>query len=256
MADVVSNASPAVRNAAKTSTIERILWWLALLTIVLGGARIAATYSVLSITYDEPAHIAAGMQLIDKHEFTYERLHPPLSRIAVALGPYIAGYRSQNGGDMWIEGRRMFYGKGAHPETELLVLARLGVLPFFVIALAAIWMWTSRYIGRAPAALAVILLGNLPVFLAHFGLATTDAVFTATFVAAFFSFLLWLERTTIPRGLALGLTFALAVSAKLSALLFLPATCGAVLAHRWICDGEGWRAREFLIAWRGWLVSF
>jgi 4-amino-4-deoxy-L-arabinose transferase-like glycosyltransferase len=150
----------------------------------------------------------------------------------------------------------MFYGKGAHPETELLVLARLGVLPFFVIALVAIWMWTSRYIGRAPAAIAVILLGNLPVFLAHFGLATTDAVFTAAFVAAFFSFLLWLERPTIPRGLALGVAFALAVSAKLSALLFLPAACGAVLAHRWISDGEGWRAREFLIAWRGWLVSF
>lgn len=256
MTEAATITPPRLERDPGVVGIARPLWWGALLTMLLGLARIASGYDAISVTFDEPAHIAAGMQLLDKSEFTYERLHPPLSRIAVALGPYIAGYRSQNGGDMWIEGRRIFYGKGAHPETELLVLARVGVLPFFVVALAAIWMWTSRYVGRAPAALAVILLGNLPVFLAHFGLATTDAVFTATFVVAFFAFLLWLDRPTIPRGLALGVAFALAVSTKLSALLFLPAACGAVLAHRWICDRGSWSAREFQIAWSGWLVSF
>ena len=53
------------------------------------------------------------MQLLDKDEYTYEPLHPPLARIAEALGPYLAGYHSQNGGDMWIEGRRIFYAKSA-----------------------------------------------------------------------------------------------------------------------------------------------
>jgi hypothetical protein len=255
MTEAATVMTPSLERDPGVAGIARPLWWGALLTVVLGLARIVSGYEAVSVTFDEPAHIAAGMQLLDKAEFTYERLHPPLSRIAVALGPYIAGYRSQNGGDMWIEGRRIFYGTGAHPETELLVLARLGVLPFFVIGLAAIWVWTSRFVGPTHAALAVILLGNLPVFLAHFGLATTDGVFTATFVAAFFSFLLWLERPTIPRGLALGVAFALAVSTKLSALLFLPAACGAILAHRFICDRQSWSVREFLTAWRGWLVS-
>src|SRR4051794_40296134 len=235
MADVVSNASPAVRNAAKTSTIERILWWLALLTIVLGGARIAATYSVLSITYDEPAHIAADMQLIDKHEFTYERLHPPLARIAVALGPYIAGYRSQNGGDMWIEGRRLFYGNG-HPDYEILTLARIGILPFFVAGLVLVWAWSARYVGPVEGALAVILLGNIPVVLAHSGLATTDAPFACTFLGAFFSFLLWIERPSPLRGRVLGVAAALALCTKLSTFLFLPTACGAVLLYRWVLD--------------------
>jgi 4-amino-4-deoxy-L-arabinose transferase-like glycosyltransferase len=229
-------------------TVARALWWLALVTIVVGVGRIAATYPVFSATFDEPAHIAAGMQLLDKDEFTYEALHPPLARVAAALGPYLADYHSQNGGDMWIEGRRIFYGRAGHPDFGMLTLARLGVLPFFVACLAIIWVWTDRYVGPVEGALAVIVLGNLPVFLAHAGLATTDAPFAATFAAAFFAFLLWFERPSAARGLLLGAAVALAVCTKLSALLFLPAACGAVIAHRWLCEGRDWRAHEIIAA--------
>lgn len=249
MTEAVSVATPGLRRAASTLTVARTLWWLALLTIVVGAARIAATYPVLSATFDEPAHIAAGMQLLDKDEFTYEPLHPPLARVAVALGPYLAGRHSQNGGDMWIEGRQIFYSNGGRPDFKMLSLARAGVLPFFVACLAIVWAWTDRYVGRVEGALAVIALGNLPVFLAHSGLATTDAPFAATFAAAFFAFLLWFERASTGRGLVLGAAVALAVCTKLSALLFLPAACGAVLVHRWLCDGRDWRARDILAAW-------
>ena len=104
--------------------------------------RVVATYEVFSITFDEPAHIAAGMQLLDEDQYTYEPLHPPLARIAVALGPYLAGYRSQNGGDMWIEGRRLFYAKSGHPDIEMLTLARAGILPFMFSA--SFWSGSGR----------------------------------------------------------------------------------------------------------------
>ena len=249
MTEAVSIPSPGLRRTGGAVTLARVLWWVALLSIVLGVFRIAATYDVLSITFDEPAHIAAGMQLLDKDQFTYEPLHPPLARVAEALGPFLAGYHSQNGGDMWIEGRRLFYGLGGHPDAELLALARLGVLPFFCASLVMVWLWTSRHVGRVEAALAVILLANLPVFLAHSGLATTDAPFAATFTAAFFSFLLWLERPSPLRGLLLGITVALAVCTKLSALLFLPAAGVAVIAYRSLCDGRNWRPIELFWPW-------
>lgn len=249
MTEAISVATPGLRGAARTFTLARILWWLALLTIVLGAARIAATHKQFSLTYDEPAHIAAGMQLLDEAEFTYEPLHPPLSRVAAALGPYLAGYHSQHGGDMWVEGRRIFYGNGGRPDFEMLALARLGILPFFVACLVIVWLWTDRYVGAVEGALAVIVLGNLPVFLAHSGLATTDAPFAATFAAAFFAFLLWLERGSPTRGLMLGAAVALAVCTKLSALLFLPAACGAVLAYRWFCEGRNWRPTELFVPW-------
>src|SRR6478672_8078798 len=135
MAEAVSIPSSSIARTGRALTLVRVLWWFALISIVLGAFRIAATYNVLSITFDEPAHIAAGMQLLDKDKFTYEPLHPPLARVAAALGPFLAGYHSQDGGDMWIEGRRIFYGPGNRPDTELLALARLGVLPFFVASL-------------------------------------------------------------------------------------------------------------------------
>jgi 4-amino-4-deoxy-L-arabinose transferase-like glycosyltransferase len=254
MTEAIGVASPNLRSAARTLTLARVLWWLALLTIVVGAIRIAATYHVLSLTFDEPAHIAAGMQLIDEDEFTYEPLHPPLARVAVALGPYLAGYHSEHGGDMWIEGRRIFYANGGRPDFGMLALARLGILPFFVACLVVVWLWTDRYVGAIEGALAVIALGNLPVFLAHSGLATTDAPFTATFAAAFFAFLLWLERGSPARGLLLGIAVGLAVCTKLSALLFLPAACGAVLIYRWICEGRDWRPTELFAPWHRLLV--
>src|SRR5690242_4222412 len=177
----------------RTLSLGRVLWWLALLTVIAGVGRIVATYDVLGITFDEPAHIAAGMQLLDGDKFTYEPMHPPLARIAVALGPYLAGYRAHHGGDMWIEGRRLFYGATGGPGHRLLTLARLGIVPFFVLTLALVWLWAARQFGAATGALAVILLGNLPLLLGHAALATTDVVFSAMFLLAFCAFVEWLR---------------------------------------------------------------
>ena len=137
----------------------------------------------------------------------------------------------------------------------MLTLARLGILPFFVACLGLVWLWTDRYVGAVEGALAVIVLGNLPLLLAHSGLATTDAPFAATFTAAFFAFLLWLERPSPLRGLLLGAAIALAVCTKLSALLFLPAACGAVILYRWWYDARNWDPRGLFASWRGLLAG-
>ncbi len=255
MTEALGVIAPARRKAAGAITLARVLWWLALLTVVAAAVRVVATYDVFSITFDEPAHIAAGMQLLDRNEYTYEALHPPLARVAAAIGPYLAGYRSQHGGDMWIEGRRLFYAKSGHPDVEMLTLARAGILPFMIFCLVLVWVWTSRYVGPVDGALAVIALGNLPVFLAHSGLATTDAAFAATFTAAFFAFVLWVERGSGPRGLLLGVAVGFAVCTKLSALLFLPAAFGAVLLYRCWCDRPDWQPLQVFGSWRGVLAA-
>ena len=251
----VADASLGLARRARTLSLGRLLWWLALLTVTTGGGRIVATYDVFGVTFDEPAHIATGMQLLDRDKFTYEPMHPPLARIAVALGPYLAGYRARDGGDMWIEGRRLFYSGTSGPDRRLQTLARLGVVPFFVLTLAIVWMWAARQFGAAAGALAVILLGNLPLLLGHAGLATTDVVFSAMFLLAFFAFVEWLETPSPGCGLALGTAVALAVTAKLSALLFLPAACGAVLLYRWVVERRDWSPIRLLPAWPGLLAG-
>src|SRR5580765_4696269 len=67
---------------------------IAIAAVLLATVRIAATYRVFSHTLDEPAHIGAGMEWLDKKAYTWEPQHPPLARVAAAIGPYLLGARS------------------------------------------------------------------------------------------------------------------------------------------------------------------
>src|ERR1041385_1712511 len=64
-----------------------------LLLTLLAVVRLFPTYATFNQTYDEPFQIAAGVEWLDKGTYTYELVHPPLARIAVALGPYLGGLR-------------------------------------------------------------------------------------------------------------------------------------------------------------------
>ena len=72
--------------------------------MLLASLRIAATYPVFSHTIDEPSHIACGMEWLDKHTFNLEPKHPPLARVAGALGPYLMGRRSHGLSGTYQEG--------------------------------------------------------------------------------------------------------------------------------------------------------
>src|SRR5580698_3746719 len=91
-----------------------IAWTL----ILLGTVRIVSTYSVFNHTSDEPAHIVSGMQWLDQGIYRYEHQHPPLTRVLVALGPYLAGARSNKQGDLFMEGDTILYG-GGHYDLRL-----------------------------------------------------------------------------------------------------------------------------------------
>ena len=66
---------------------------IVLVLIGLGAGRIIDTYKVFSQTNDEPPHIACGLEWIELGSYNYEPQHPPLARVAVALGPYLDGAR-------------------------------------------------------------------------------------------------------------------------------------------------------------------
>src|ERR1700735_4401182 len=76
--------------------LERHSRILMVALILLGTIRIVATYTVFSHTFDEPAHLACGMEWLDQRVYRWEPQHPPLARVAAALGPYLMGVRSQN----------------------------------------------------------------------------------------------------------------------------------------------------------------
>jgi len=220
---------------------------------------------VFNQTYDEPAHIAAGLQWLDTGQYTYEPQHPPLARVMTALGPYLSGEHIsdeqkqilseiQSGHEriavlpssaqstmyhsiypqMWKSGNEILASGGHYFHN--LTLARLGILPFLVITSVILWLWTRKLFGAWAATVAVMLFTGLPPVLAHAGLATTDMALTSLFFLAIYTFVLWLEQPDIRSSILLGITWALAVLAKFSAILFLPVCAAAIVLCYWIAN--------------------
>jgi hypothetical protein len=185
-----------------------------------------STYTAFADVGDEPAHLACGLEYLTRHVYRYETQHPPLARAMAALGPYLDGARPVGESNPEWEGDAILCRSG-HPGRTLF-LARLGVLPFFLLACLVVYSWARHHFGKSAAVWATGLFTLLPPVLAHAGLATTDMALTACLGAAFFSLVLWAEKPTLPRSLLLGAATALAALSKFTALGFLPA--GAVLA--------------------------
>ena len=215
---------------------------LVVLMIVLGCLRVISTYRVFWQTWDEPFHIAAGMEWLDKGQYTYEPLHPPLARVVSALGPYLRGVRGLEGaGSPWNKGNALLHTGGAYEQN--LAAARLGILFFFIQGSLAVAFWAKYAAGWLAALLATLLFTTLPPTLGHAGVATLDMACAASVATAVFAFVLWLRGTTPLRSAFLGVSAGLAVLSKFSAVGFLMAAGGCTLAL-WLLDARRSRGSE------------
>lgn len=213
-------------------TSRRYVAVLVLLAL-LACALCISTYHIFGNFWDEPEHIAAGLVLIDRGEYLYDNQHPPLARLAAAIGPYLAGARFHGVPNPIGEaqGRELLYDSTASYE-ELLTLARLGMLPFLLLLLGATWSWMRRWYGEPAALLAVLFLVSSPVVLGHAAVVALDVPVTALTVASLYALLRWFETPTLRRGLWLGLAAGLAVATKMSAVPFIGVAAATLLALR------------------------
>jgi hypothetical protein len=206
---------------------------LVLALILLASVRIVATYKVFNHMVDEPGHIAAGMEWLDKGVYQWEAQHPPLARVVSALGPYLLGVRSQGTShkdlvSLWHEGTLILY--HGHDYDRTLAMARLGMLPFFWIACMAVYWWGSLDFSRAAGVVAVFLFSFIPPVLAHAGVTTTDMALTAFLGAAFVAGLAWVEKPSPARAVWFGIAAGLMVLSKFSCMAFFPAAVVVALA--------------------------
>ena len=241
--------------------LARVAVPLALLTLI-ALARVAATWGVYTPTFDEPAHLAAGMEWLDRGVYRYEPMHPPLARVAVALGPRLDGLHSTGETGIWREGNAILNQRGR--PARALALARAGILPFLLLAIVVVFLWTRALAGDTAGVLAVLAFTSVPPVLAHAGLATTDAAAMATIAAAVYALVRWLERPGRAATWCLGLATGLALLSKMSALVFLPAAALVVLIA-WRSAGNpllpqlgravGAALIAFLTVWAGYRFS-
>jgi dolichyl-phosphate-mannose-protein mannosyltransferase len=206
----------------------RVVLLLGLLLLVSVG-RVADTWNIYTATYDEPLHIAAGMAWLDQGIYPYDQKHPPLARVADALGLYLDGYHSEGYRDIQVEGNAILNQRTA--PRRAIALARAGVVPFLILAVLVVFAWGRALGGQTAGLLAVVAFTAVPPVLAHSGLATTDAAAMATTATALFAFVRWLEHPDRARTISLGAAVGLAVLAKMSALVFLPVADTAIAAY-------------------------
>jgi hypothetical protein len=105
--------------AAGQHNLRRVAATAALIFAVIAASvvSIVCAYPIFSHTYDEPAHIAAGLELLGRGTYSYEQQHPPLARIAVAIGPYLTGARPHGEAEIFDEGLAVLYGSGDYLVT-------------------------------------------------------------------------------------------------------------------------------------------
>ena len=221
------------------AALERHGTAIVLALVALATVRIAATYTVFNHTADEPAHVACGMEWLAQGEYRWEPQHPPLARVAAALGPYLLGDRPQGTPRnvpfaQFKEGSAILFSGGRYDLA--LALARAAMLPFFWMACLVTWWWGARYFGRVAAVIAVFVFTFLEPVLAHSGLATTDIALTAFMGAAFLAGAVWLEQPGTRRALWFGLALGLMVLSKFSSLVFFPAATALAFAWYWFSE--------------------
>jgi hypothetical protein len=226
-------AMPTVANERVRRTISRaaVCILLAIVFAFAGAVRIAETYSDFSSTYDEPNHIASGIELLSRGTYTYSLEHTPMARIAIAIGPYLTGARlpADSGTAAW----ENFVMKSGAGYLRNLQLARFGTLPFYLLTCFGLFVWARRLAGGEVAAASVGLLSLTPPVLAHSGLATTDGAAMAAMCVVVPAFERWLERPgSAGRSALLGLAGGLALGTKISTIPFFGAIAFTMLLVR------------------------
>ena len=196
----------------------------------IAAIRIAVTQHLFSPTYDEPLHVASGHEYLSAHNYTNDRSHPPLARIAFAFPLRHAVLTGSDGLDRV---GQLYQSAGDYMRG--VTLSRRGNLIFVILAIAGVALWAVQLLGRTAAAIAAAIFSLLPPVLAHGALATTDMAGTAGFVLAMAAFQWWLGTPTWPRTALLALAAGFGLVTKFSFPLFfaIGAVTLMVVSRKW-----------------------
>jgi 4-amino-4-deoxy-L-arabinose transferase-like glycosyltransferase len=208
--------------------MSRRTWSVAVvLATVITLLRVASTHRVISPTFDEPIHVAAGHEYLAEKQYKLDVEHPPLARILSAW-PF-RKVKPVSGND-FERGNQLYQSSGDYLRG--VARSRRGNLLFLAIALVTVTLWARHRFGDAVALTACALFAMLPPILAHAGLATTDMAATAGYCAAMFVLDRWIDRPSAIRTIAFGITVGLALVTKHSFAVYFAISLLVVMIAR------------------------
>ena len=188
-----------------------------------------------SATFDETAHLGAGVSYLETGDFRLNPEHPPLAKILAAAplivmarggGDYRSSAWTAKAPDEWVFGFELINGPmGAAsrraPDLRL-IPARTAMLALGAFLCLAIYGWAREMWGAPAGLLALALAVTCPTIFAHARLVTTDIPGALGIVATSWTFWRWTRRPTARRAIAVGGSLAAALLLKFNAVLLAP----------------------------------
>ncbi|HUT25542.1 MAG TPA: hypothetical protein VM492_14445 [Sumerlaeia bacterium] len=191
------------------------------IAIALAGALYAASALMNGMTYDEPAHLNAGIACLNDGTPDLDPAHPPLRAIYALPALFLRTPSPKHFLDPF----------PTNLSAAILVGGRLVALGLFLLGCWIFGRVAGRWLGRGAGFAALLLALYSPTLGAHAYLATTDVLFTmATFglTAALFE---WLKKPGWVKASLLGALAAVALLAKFTGLLWCAILAFALLLY-------------------------
>ena len=213
-----------------------------------------------SPSFDEVAHIGAGLSYVQKFDLRLNPEHPPLSKALTGLSLALRGTRADYGGPAWKvsdDFGSAFLGQWSfghwviarwNDASNVLLWARLPMLLFTLGLGWAIFRIGTRFGGLAGGLICLAVYVSAPVFLAFGPLVLTDIPIAFFSVLTVWTFAEMWERPERTQVWRFALCLAGAFLVKFSApILLLGLICaglsmrgqGASRKPRWRAFGKG-----------------
>jgi Dolichyl-phosphate-mannose-protein mannosyltransferase len=196
-------------------------------------------------TFDEPAHIAAGLSYLQTGIFHLNLQQPPLLKELSAASLMLSGVRIPRtpeamqavqappnaSGNEWNLGYEII-----KPAPERVMFwARLPMILVGALLGVFLFLFGRRIVGEAAALGAVFLYALDPNVIAHSSLVTTDVGLAAFLLLFLFTLWRYLEEPGTARMIWCGIAMGLMLGAKYSGVFLLPvaaALAGVQCLHR------------------------
>jgi hypothetical protein len=179
--------------------------------------------------YDEPPHITAGYAYLRFRDARLNPDNPPLLKMWAAVPllalapqfPLAALARQADPHEHWTTAQRFLYESGNEPH-RIARLARLGPISVTLGLGLALFLWTRSLAGGTAALLALGCYAWSPTILAHGRYVTVDVSAALGVALAGAALSRFLQCPSLRAALVSGLTLALALLLKTSAVLLVP----------------------------------
>lgn len=181
-----------------------------------------------SPTYDEVAHLPAGIRYWETEQFDLFRVNPPLPRLVASFPVWLSqprtSYRSVNSAPYnrsEFAVARDFMALNGSRSLTLYRLGRFASIPFSLLGAWVCFRWGRLLYGPLGGLLALTLWCFDPLVLGHGHLISCDVAGAAMAATAGYTFWLWLRKPDGSRAIFAGLFLGLAQLSKTTNLLLI-----------------------------------